>query len=789
MSAKSGFLPFRKAAVLGAGVMGAQIAAHLANAGLEVLLLDIPAPKGTRNAFAAGALKMMGKMKPAPFASKKAASRIAIGNLEDDLHRIGEAEWVIEVVKENLDIKKALMAKVQANCHPDAIISTNTSGLPIAEIAGDCDPQFRRRFLGTHFFNPPRYLKLLEIIPTPDTDPHIVAQIQWFGRVHLGKSIVIAKDTPNFIANRIGTYAMMQAFRYFTEKGYTVEEVDALTGPVVGNAKSATFRTADVVGLDTLLYVAENLYHAIPGDESRDGQLAPPLLKKMVENGLLGAKVKAGFYKKVGKDILSLNPESLQHEAPQAMNLGDFDSIKKIPNMAERLQALYNAPGRPGDFTREYLLDLMGYCVRRIPEIADRPVEIDRALCWGFAREVGPFQIWDMLGYQRVLGDMRKAGMTIPAWLEEMDGAGHHAFYEKRASGWAVYHPGKGYVADEAFADQPTVAGFKADADRVVHQRAEGKLIDIGDDVLLFEFGSKANTLSRDVVEGIIEAVQMVENGPWKGLVIGNDGRNFTVGANLGEAAMVLKEGGFDKLEAMTRKFQEMVQTVRYARKPVVAAIQGMALGGGCELSMACSNVVAALESYIGLTELGVGLIPAGTGSMHLAWKAAELAANPFPSEIQPFLIKFFESMATARVSTSAVEAIEMGYLDPDAVVVMNADRRIYVAREEVLRLANRGFVPRSRRNSIMILGQPAKAVMESAAYQMMQGHFASPYDRHLASQLAWVMCGGDITGPTEVNEDYLLDLEVQVFVDLLKERKTQERVESILLHNKPLRN
>ncbi len=405
MSSDQNYLPFRTVAVLGAGVMGAQIAAHFANAGLRVHLLDIPAPEGNKNAIVEGALKKIRKLKPNPFATSRAAPRIQPGNFEEHLERLKEAEWIIEAVVEKMEIKRELMAKVEAVAGENAIISTNTSGLPIHQIAEGRSDSFKKRFLGTHFFNPPRYLKLLEVIPTPDTDPAVVEQIQWFGRVHLGKNVVIAKDTPNFIANRIGNYATLQVMRFFTRGEYTIEEIDTLTGTLVGHAKSATFRTLDVVGLDTMLYVADNLYRAIPDDESREAHKAPELLRKMVENGLLGAKVRKGFYQKVGKDILSLNPETMQYEPAKPLNLGDLKKISAVENLPERLRVLYEDGGRAGKFFRETTLDLLGYCARRIPEIADSPADIDHAVCWGFGWELGPFQVWDALGFERVLTD------------------------------------------------------------------------------------------------------------------------------------------------------------------------------------------------------------------------------------------------------------------------------------------------------------------------------------------------------------------------------------------------
>lgn len=789
MSSDQNYLPFRTVAVLGAGVMGAQIAAHLANAGLTVHLLDIPAPEGNKNAIVEGAFKKIRKLKPNPFATSRAAERIQLGNFEEHLGRLQEAEWIIEAVVEKMEVKRELMAKVEAAAGENAIISTNTSGLPIHQIAEGRSDSFKKRFMGTHFFNPPRYLKLLEVIPTPDTDPSVLEHIKWFGRLHLGKNVVIAKDTPNFIANRIGNYATLQVMRFFTRGEYTIEEIDTLTGTLIGHAKSATFRTLDVVGLDTMLYVADNLYQAIPEDESREAHKAPELLRKMVENGLLGAKVRKGFYQKIGKDILSLNSETMQYEPPKPLDLGDLKKISAIENLPDRLRALYDDDGRAGKFFRETTLDLLGYCARRIPEIADSPADIDHALCWGFGWELGAFQVWDALGFERILSDMEAADIAVPAWVEEMQRAGATAFYRTQDNKHEVYVPGKGYVPLTEPSDVISLPAIKKEPKRTLLTRKEAALLDLGDGVALYEFRSKANTLSMDVVSGIFEAIDYVEQHDYRGLVIGNEGRNFSAGANLAEVAGAIADGQFDLLEQAARRFQEMIMRIYYARKPVVAALQGMTLGGACELAMHCARVVAALETYIGLVEVGAGVIPAGCGSTYMAARAAEKAASQSPAQIQSFLYKSFETLATAKAATSAREGIELGFLKEDAVVVMNADRRFFVAKQEVIRLSEEGYMPPPVRTAIRVLGTPARAALESAAYQMQQAGYATEYDRFLASRLAYVMTGGELTAPASVHENYLLDLEREVFLALLKEKKTQERIHSIITTNKPLRN
>ncbi|RMH89411.1 MAG: 3-hydroxyacyl-CoA dehydrogenase/enoyl-CoA hydratase family protein [Calditrichaeota bacterium] len=783
-------LPFRTAAVLGAGTMGAQIAAHLANAGLQVLLLDIPAKEGSnKNAVVEGAFKKLVKMKPNPFATQAATKRIRLGNFDDDLHRLGEVEWVIEAVVENMEIKRQLMERVEQVISPGTIVSSNTSGLPIHQIAEGRSEAFKKHFLGTHFFNPPRYLKLLEVIPTPDTDPIVVERIRHFGYLHLGKGVVIAKDTPNFIANRIGNFSVMLAMRAFTDGDYTIEEIDALTGPLTGKPKSATFRTADVVGLDTLLYVADNLYAAIPDDESREMHKAPDLLRKMVEKGILGAKTGQGFYKKVGKEILSLNKETLEYESAKPLNLGDLEAIKKAGDLPARLRALYEDQGRAGAFFRQYTLEVLGYCARRIPEIADSPADIDNAMRWGYANELGPFETWDALGFERVLQDMKAAGIALPEWVEQMAAEGHTSFYREHDGEREVYVPGKGYVLHPRPADQISLAVVKANPENTIWERKEAALLDLGEGVALYEFRSKSNALGTDVVQGLMEAIEYVEQHDYLGLVIGNEGKNFSVGANLGEAAIALQEKRFKELEAAVKAFQELNKRIRYARKPVVAAVHGMALGGGCEITMSSAQVVGALETYLGLVELGAGLIPAGCGTTYMTALAAERAPSATHNDILPFLVEVFKTIATARAATSFLEAKELGFAPSRAVTVMNGDRRLYVAKQEVLRLANEGYAPPPVRTHIPVLGQEGRAALDMLAYSMQQAGYATEYDVFLAKKLAYVMCGGNITGMAEVHEEYLFQLEREVFLSLLGERKTQERIHSILTTNKPLRN
>ena len=786
------FKPFQTAAVLGAGVMGAQIAAHLANIGLTVHLLDLPAPSGPKNSLVEGAFKKAQKLSPPIFFSEQIAQRVILGNYEEHFDCLQYVDWVIEAVVENLAVKQHLMERLEKTVGKHTIISTNTSGLSISAIAQGRSQSFRQRFLGTHFFNPPRYLKLLEIIPTQETAPEVLRRMEWFGQVHLGKGIVIAKDTPNFIANRIGVFVSLLGIRALTDNGYTIEEIDALTGNIIGRPKSATFRTADLVGLDTLLYVAKNLYPAIAHDESQAIFQVPDLMQKLVETGSLGAKSGQGFYKKVDGEIRSLNPKTFVYESPKTLDLGKLEHIEKLPTFAERLQKLYEYKGRAGDFFRQTLLATLAYSANRIPEIADSPLEIDRAMCWGFGWELGPFEIWDVLGFERVLADLTKANFHIPHWIEVMHQEGATKFYGDRHR---VYIPGRQFVTLPTAPDELHIANIQANANAVLWHNSEAQLLDMGDGVVLYNFYSKANTLSSKVIDGLVEVMNLLETRDYRGMVIANEGENFCVGINLAEVGKIVQ---MENLNPFTRfhpaiaellnKFQALVQRMYYFHKPIVAAIQGRVLGGGCELAMACPNVVASAETYIGLVELGVGLIPAGGGLMRMARWAAGRAAADTPGDALPFVKKVFETIGMAKVSNSAYEGQTLGFLPPNTKILPNGDRRLYVAKQEVLCLDRIGYRAPIR-NPIYVLGQPARSTFDMMSYVMHQGGFISDYDRHLAQRLAYVLTGGDLTAPTYVDDDYLLKLERENFLPLIDESKTQERIIHMLKTKKPLRN
>jgi 3-hydroxyacyl-CoA dehydrogenase len=772
--------PFRTAAVLGAGVMGTQIAAHLANAGLTVHLLDIAAPNGPKNAMVEAAFKKGLKQSPPIFFTDKTAHRVTLGNFDEHLDRLADVDWVIEAVVENLAIKQQFMARLETIVRDDAVISTNTSGLPIQAIVRGCTEAFRQRFLGTHFFNPPRYLKLLELIPTADTDPDVLERVRDFGEFHLGKGVVIAKDTPNFIANRIGMFVTLLGLHALTEKGYTIEEIDTLTGPLVGRPKSATFRTADLVGLDTLMYVIANLYPAIPNDERREIFQVPELLKKLVETGTLGAKTGQGFYKKQKSQILALNPTSLDYEASQPINFPGLEPISKMPKLGDRLRTLYHDTGRAGTLFRSFVLETLSYSANRIPEIADTPSDLDLAMRWGFGWELGPFETWDEIGFETVLADMKTAGLAVPAWVEAL---------ERTREGKAVFKGSRDSIVKSTLSPDIDLSAIATDPTHMLWQNSEAALLDIGDGVGLYEFRSKGNTLSLNVVKGLSEVLDLLETNHLKGLVIGNGSVHFSGGANLAEMGMMAQSGSLDGIANLIVTFQTLLQRIYYFPKPIVAAVQGRALGGGCELVMACPNVVAAAETYIGLVEISVGLIPGAGGIMRMAARVAERAASENPTHVQPFLKAAFETIATAKVSSSAEEGKALGFLPPATQILMNGDRRLAVAKSMVLHLADSGYVPPPELNAIQVLGRPARALLDLGAYTFEQSGYASEHDRYLANRLAYVMTGGDLTAPTFVHENYLLQLERENFIPLLGLPKTQERIAHMLKTKKPLRN
>ena len=777
--------PFTRVAVIGAGTMGAQIAAHFANAGLNVELLDIPAEGDNRNAIVENAFKRIGKLKPAPMFSAESAKRIRLGNLEDHLDRLSEVEWVVEAIVERLDIKTSLFEKIDSVVSEGTIVSSNTSGISISDLVRGRSESFKSRFLGTHFFNPPRYLKLFEVIPGVDTDPAVTTRISEFARMHLGKGVVIAKDSPYFIGNRIGIFAMLLALKERSEHGFTMEEVDLLTGELVGHPRSASFRTADVVGLDVMRAVIENLGKSVADDESRDVFTVSDELAGLVESGQLGAKTRAGYYKKEDREIRSWNPESGKYESARDMNLDSVSAIRKQGGLSNRLAALFSDESRVGDSFRRTTLPLLAYASRRIPEITESPESVDNALKWGFGWQKGPFEIWDTLGFDAVRTKMGEMKISVPDWISSLDS--DFSFYGNDSGADSVFVPSQaGYQVIERSADEMTYASLRD----VLKESDSTLLRRLTDDVAILEFRSKANTMGSGVVTDLMEAVRLVENrSDLRGLVVANAGSNFSVGANLAEMGQALLAGKFDLIAIAVARFQMAMQVVRNSSKPVVVACHSRVLGGATELMMSCRTPVAAAESYLGLVELGVGLIPAGTGCLRLMESAASASPGQHPSEILQQLQLRFKQVAMAEVSSCARNAMEMGYLANSAPVVMREERRFFVAAAEVRRFSEQGYVPQSDAPFVRVLGAPGRAALESMAYQFHQGRFISDYDFLLAKKLAYVMTGGDLTGNAEVSQTHILDLEREVFLSLLGEKKTQERIRHLLEKGKPLRN
>lgn len=796
----------QKAAVLGAGTMGAQIAAHLANAGVEVLLLDIAPTELTseeqargltldnpkvRNRIANTGLEAAKKIKPAAFFSASKASLITTGNFDDDLKKIEKVDWVIEAIVEKLEIKRDLFARVDRHRKAGSIVSSNTSGISIKAMAEGMSEDFRRHFLGTHFFNPPRYLKLLEIIPTADTSAEVIDLVVDFCDRKLGKGIVFAKDTPNFIANRIATFSSLNAIRVMVEGGYSIEEVDAMTGPIVGRPKSASFRTSDIVGLDTALYVAENLYAAVPGDERRDVLVPPDFLREMVKRGWTGNKAGQGFYKKVkgegGKPkYLTLDYKEMQYKEPQKVRFPSIEAVRGIESTPERIRALIYGKDRVGEFLWKTISNNLIYTANRIPEIADDIVNIDNAVRRGFNHELGIFELWDAIGVEQSTAKMREDGQQIPPLVERLLESGKKSFYEQRE--------GQTYYFDFQSGDykqaqpRPGVTILKSLKDRgqIIKKNASASLIDLGDGVACLEFHSKMNAIGADTVAMMNFSVGEVSKN-FEALVIGNHGENFSVGANIMLLLLGIQEGEWDEIAMSVRQFQNANMSLRYSPKPVVVAAHGMALGGGCEVTMHGDSARAAAETYLGLVEVGVGLIPAGGGVKELVLRSVE-DAQP-DEDLFPRVKKVFETIAMVRVSASATEARELGFLRDTDLISMNKDRLIEDAKQTALSMVREGYTQPQPRTDIPVLGEPALAAIKLGVHMMIRGGFISEYDGQVASRLGQIITGGHLSRKTLVSEQYLLDLEREAFVSLCGERKTQERIQHMLKTGKPLRN
>lgn len=806
-----------KVVVLGAGTMGARIAAHVANAGVWCALLDIApsaltpeeqkrgmtlASPDVRNRIVRAGLAAAVKAKPAAFFTKGLENRILTGNFEDDLKLCAEADWIIEAVAENLEIKRALLSRVAGVRKPGTIVSTNTSGLPVRRIAEGMPEEWQQHWAGTHFFNPPRYLKLVELIPGTATSPEVLKSLAEFCDHRLGKGVVAAKDTPNFIGNRIGTFSMLNAIRLMNELGMTFEEVDACTGPALGWPRSATFRLADIVGIDVLLHVIRNIYENIPNDESRELYRVPPLLEEMARRGRLGDKTGSGFYKRMRKaggesEILTLDPAKMEYRPQQKARFASIEAGKAIESTRERLRMLAGPAlaGKEGDKAQKFVWGVLSgmclYAARRVPEISDSIVNVDRAMRWGFVWELGPFEVWDAIGVEPMARQLEKEGQALPPLVTGVLSSGKKSFYES-AQGETSYFDlaGKSYKPAPR---SPGIIVLKSLKERAkeIEKNSGASLIDLGDGVVCCEFHSKMNAIGGDLLAMIHKGLARLRTD-FEAMVIANQGENFSAGANLMLILMTAQEQEWDDLHLMVRQFQNTTLAIKHAPKPVVVAPQGLALGGGCEVVLHGTRIHAAAEAYIGLVETGVGLIPAGGGTKEMILRANERAEGEEDLDLFHALKPVFENIAMAKVSTSGEEARELGYLRRADLVAMNLDRLVADAKETALGLVRgewRQTAPPVNDPSIRVLGQEFEAAAKLAIHTMLRGEYISDYDALVARRLGHILAGGELTSTQLVSEQYLLDLEREAFVSLCGERKTQERIAHTLKTGKPLRN
>lgn len=790
----------KKVAVLGSGVMGSRIACHFAGAGLQVLLLDISAEGADKNKIVNDALAAAIKSKPSPIYTKEMAKRITTGNFDDNMKAIAGCDWIIEVVVERLDIKKQIFDKVEQFRKPGTLVTSNTSGIPIHMMAEGRSEDFKKHFCGTHFFNPPRYLRLLEIIPTPDTDPEVVDFLLHYGDSILGKTTVLCKDTPAFIANRVGVFSIMWIFQLMNKLDLTIDEIEALTGPMIGRPKSATFRTADVVGIDTLVKVATGVYENCPDDEARNIFKIPGWLNTMVENKWLGDKTGQGFFKKIKapspggvgvggeapkSEILTLDLKTFEYKPRIKPKFESLDAAKPIEDLYTKIKILNNSPDKAGEFYKQFHYGLFSYISHRIPEISDEIYRVDDAMRAGFGWEIGAFEIWDLLGVVKTTEAMKGAGFSVALWVDEMIAAGNNSFYKVEKGKKLTYDPeSKTY---KPIAGRETFIILSNYADKTVWKNSSCKLYDIGDDVLALQWNTKIGTIGGDVLSGIQTSIEKAEKD-FKGLVIANDGANFSAGANIGMIFMLAVEQEYEELDMAIRMFQNTMMRVRYSAVPVIVAPHGLALGGGCELSLHSDKVCAAAETYTGLVELGVGVIPGGGGTKEFVLRASDELQNGEPENIP--LQNRFMTIATAKVATAAYEAFDLGYyrkgLDE---VVMNLDRRVAAAKRAVIEMQADGYVQPIQRNDIKVLGRSALGALLAGINGMKTANYATEHDAKVATKLAYVMCGGDLSEPTLVSEQYLLDLERQAFLSLSGERKTLERLQAVIKTGKPVRN
>ncbi len=790
----------KKVAVLGSGVMGSRIACHFAGIGVPVLLLDIVSPdakdgatKAERNKLVNTALQTAIKLNPSPVYTSEAVKKITTGNFADDLSGIKDCDWIIEAVVEKLSVKQQLFEKVEQFRRPGTLISSNTSGIPIHTMAEGRSNDFQQHFCGTHFFNPPRYLRLLEIIPTVHTLPWVIEFFMHYGDLFLGKTTVLCNDTPGFIANRIGIYSIMSLFAVMEKMELSIDEVDALTGPVLGRPKSATFRTADVVGIDTLVHVAKGLFDNCPNDASREQFRVPAWLQKMIDNQWLGDKTRQGFFKKAKtisgeKEILTLDLKTMEYGPKKKIKSAALDAAKRIEDLGTRIRTLCSFPDRTGDFYRSFHYHLFAYVSNRVPETSSSLVSIDDAMKAGFGWEIGAFETWDLLGVEKTLNEMKKAGHHVAPWVEEMLESGFTSFFTVKDAKRFVYSP----------LSRSVYPVYSPERERafIVMRNFEGNSIWknsacntylLGDDVLGLEWYTKMGSIDGEVLEGIQKSIGIAEE-KYKGLVIANEGNNFSAGANVGMIFKFAVENEFDELDLAIRMFQQTMMRARYSSIPVVVAPHSLSLGGACELSLHADKICAAAESYIGLVELGVGLIPGGGGTKEFVLRAAD---EMHPDEPETITLKNrFTTIATAKMSTSATEAYGLGILRKGLdEVVMNQDRRIGRAKKSVIELYEAGYAMPLQRNDIKVLGRSGLGTLLAGVHGMAQGGYATAHDALVARKLAYVMCGGDLSAPALVTEQYLLDLEREVFLSLCGERKTLERIKSVLTAGRPVRN
>jgi len=796
----------KKVAIVGSGIMGSGIACHFANIGVEVLLLDIvprelndqEKAKGltledriVRNRLVNTALKTSLKSKPSPIYSQKFAERITTGNIEDDLHKIKEVDWVMEVVVERLDIKQQVFEKIEKFRTPGTLITSNTSGIPIKFMNEGRSDDFQKHFAVTHFFNPPRYLKLFEVVPGPKCSQEVTDFLMMYGDKFLGKTAVLAKDTPAFIGNRIGIFGIMSLFHVVKEMGLTIEEVDKLTGPVIGRPKSATFRTIDVVGLDTLVHTANGVKDNCPNDEMRDQFVIPDFVNTMMENNWLGSKTKQGFYKMTKnasgkKEILSLDLNTLEYRAKKSAKFETLELTKKIDHVTDRFKVLVAGKDKAGEFYRKSFAAMFAYVQNRIPEISDELYRIDDGLRAGFGWEHGPFEIWDAIGVAQGVEMMKAENKEPAAWVTEMLANGVSSFYSVKEGATLYYDiPAKSYLKKPGQDSFIILDNIRKTNE--VWKNSGAVIEDLGDGILNLEFQSKMNTIGADVLTAINKAIDIAETN-YQGLVVGNQAANFSVGANIGMIFMMAVEQEYDELNYAIKYFQDTMMRMRYSSIPTIAAPHGMALGGGCEISLHADKVVAAAETYMGLVEFGVGVIPGGGGSKEMALRASDLFHK---GDVQlNVLQEHFLTIGMAKVATSGYEAFDLGLLQKGKdVVVVNKERQIAQAKQHALLMAEAGYSQPPARKDVLVLGKQALGMFLVGTDSMQASHYISDHDKKIANKLAYVMAGGDLSEPTKVTEQYLLDIEREAFLSLTTERKTLERIQHMLKTGKPLRN